>query len=340
MCNPLTPPAGRRKGKGNDMARPRIVFLDAGSVRRDIPWPDFASLGEIVIHEYTAKEDIPVRIKDAEAVLTNKTYLTAEHIAAAPKLRYIGTLATGYNQVDGKAAAARGIPVCNVPDYSTPSVVQHVFTLIFALSSDVCALSQSVRNGEWSKSTHFCYWNKPIMEMREKTIGIIGYGDIGSAVARAAHAFGMRVLAYAPRRKSAPDYSPFAFTGLEELFAQADVVSLHCPLTPENTGMVNAALLGRMKKTALLINCARGPLVNEQDLLQALEQGEIAGAGLDVVAHEPMRDDNPLRFAPNCLITPHVAWSSVESRTRLMKGVFDNLNSFLEGRPINVKNGV
>lgn len=322
------------------MARPRIVFLDAGSVRRDIPWPDFTSLGEAVIHEYTAKEDIPARIKDAEVVLTNKVYLTAEHIAAAPGLRYIGTLATGYNQVDGKAAAARGIPVCNVPGYSTPSVVQHVFTLIFALSSDVCALSQSVRNGEWSKSTHFCYWNKPITEMREKTIGITGYGDIGSAVARAAHAFGMRVLAYAPRPKPAPGYSPFAFTGLEELFAQADVVSLHCPLTPENTGMVNAALLGRMKKTALLINCARGPLVNEQDLLQALEQGEIAGAGLDVVAHEPMRDDNPLRFAPNCLITPHIAWCGVESRTRLMRGVFDNLKSFLDGRPVNVKNGV
>lgn len=316
----------------------QLVFLDAGSIGNDIVWPSFADFGQVVSHDQSLPGDVGERIKDATMVFTNKVVLTAEHITAAQRLRYIGTLSTGYNQVDLAAAAARGIPVCNVPAYSSPAVAQHVFTLLFALCSDVCALAESVRRGEWSKSTHFCYWFKPIMELEGKTMGIVGFGDIGSSVAAIAHALGMRVLAYAPRPKLAPGYKPFAFVPLDELFRESDVVSLHCPLTADNEGMVNKALIASMKPGAILINTARGPLVNEADLVQALQSGHLGGAGLDVVTVEPMRDDNPLRFAPNCLITPHVAWCSVEARTRLMQTVHGNVKAFTAGAPVNVVN--
>ena len=320
------------------MSGNKLVFLDAGSVGDDISWPDFSRFGEVIQYEYTGKEAVIERIRDADFVFTNKVLIRAEHIAASPRLRYIGTISTGYNHVDFGAAAARGIPVCNVPDYSSASVVQHVFTLLFALASDLCGLVASVRAGGWSKSRHFCYWERPLIELRDKTMGVVGFGDIGAKVAELAHCFGMKVLAYAPRPKKAPAYAPFAFVSLEDLFRQSDVVSLHCPLTPENTGMVNASLLESMKKGAFLINTARGPLINEADLATALRNGLIAGAGLDVVSREPMPDDNPLREAPNCLITPHVAWCSVEARTRLMQGVFENVRAFVDGSPVNVKN--
>lgn len=322
------------------MNKPTIVFLDSSTMGEDFPEPDFSALGNYVSYSYTKPEQVAERIRDAEIVLTNKVCLSAAHVTGAPKLKYIGTVATGYNQVDIAAAAKRGIPVCNVPDYSTHSVVQHVFTLLLALSSQVCELGQAVRNGEWSKKEIFCFWDKPIVELHGKTMGVVGFGDIGSHVAAVAHAFGMKVLAHAPRPKPAPGYGPFAFVSLEELFAQSDVVSLHCPLTPENTGMVNAALLRTMKTGAYLINTARGPLVNESDLAEALTRGHIAGAGLDVVSEEPMPDSNPLRLAPNCLITPHVAWSSIEARVRLMDAVKENIRCFLDGKAINVKNGV
>ena len=320
------------------MSKPRIVFLDAGTIREDIEWPDFASLGEVVFHDQTLAHETLERIRDAEIVFTNKVHITAEHIAAAPRLRYIGLLATGYNQVDGEAAAARGIPVTNVPAYSSQAVSQHVITLMLTLYSNICWFLQSVRNGEWSKSTHFCYWDKPIVGVHGKTLGIVGFGNIGAAVADLGHHFSMDVLAYNPRPKPHPDY--VTFTDLADLFRRSDVVSLHCPLTPDNEGIVNAALLRTMKKTAILINCSRGPLINEQDLLEALENKVIAGAALDVVTVEPMPDDNPLRFAPNCLITPHVAWCTIDSRTALMRAVFDNLQNFFAGTPTNVRNGV
>lgn len=322
------------------MSKATIVFLDAETMGDDFPAPDFSGLGEYVSYGMTEPGQVAERIRDAAIVLTNKVYITAEHIAAAPGLRYIGTVATGYNQVDIAAAAARGIPVCNVPDYSTHSVVQHVFTLLFALSSQVCELGQAVRNGEWSKSKVFCFWHKPITELHGKTFGVVGFGDIGSHAAMAAHGFGMKVLAHTPRPKPAPGYTPFAFVDLPTLFAESDVVSLHCPLTPENTGMINFALLRAMKPGAYLINTARGPLVNEADLAAALNEGVIAGAGLDVVSVEPMPDNNPLRLAKNCLITPHVAWSSIEARNRLMEGVKENIRCFLNGTPVNVKNGL
>lgn len=317
-----------------------IVILDAGTIGDDVSWPDFGSLGAVRVFENTLPSEVIERIKDADVVLTNKTVLTAEHIAAAPKLRYVGTIATGYNQVDGKAAAARDIPVCNVPNYSTPAVVQHVFALLFNLAGGINVHTSAVAEGEWAKSRHFCFWKTPIVEMAGKTLGIVGFGDIGRAVGQAAHIFGMNVLAYAPRPKSPLAGHNFAFTDLDTLFAKSDAVSLHCPLTPENTGMIDATRLRTMKKSAFLINCARGPLVVDTDLAEALRAGVIAGAGLDVVTKEPMPNDNPLRTAPNCLITPHIAWASIEARTRLLQGVFDNLASFLNGKAVNVRNGL
>ncbi|MDR0827253.1 MAG: D-2-hydroxyacid dehydrogenase [Desulfovibrio sp.] len=322
------------------MSEEKLVFLDAGSVGDDFVWPDYADFGKVVMHDNTTKEQTAERVKDATFILTNKVYISAEHMAGAPNLRYIGVLATGFNQVDIKAAAARGIPVCNVPDYSTNSVAQHVFTLALLLCGRADRLAATVRDGQWSKSVHFCYWEKPIIDLYGKTMGIVGFGNIGAAVGRIAHGFGMNVLAYAPRRKPAPDFVPFAFVGLEEMFRASDLISLHCPLNAESKGMVNASLLGLMKKSAFIINTARGPLINEEDLLRALQGGSIAGAGLDVIAVEPMADDNPLRFVENCLITPHVAWCSVESRMRLMDMVYENIRAFLDGRPQHVVNGV
>ena len=320
--------------------KPHIVLLDAGSVGDDFSWPDFASLGQVTAFAFTKPAEVVERAKNADIVLTNKVYLRKEFIEALPKLKYVGTLATGFNQVAIETAAARGIPVCNVPSYSTPSVVHHVFALMFELASKISLHAQAVRNGEWGTSTQFCFWKEPLIELSGKTLGIVGFGDIGQAVARAGHAFGMNIIAYAPRPKPAPEYAPFSFVDVETLFRTADVVSMHCPSNDESRGMINARLLGTMKKNALFINCARGDLVHEQDLAAALAQGAIAGAGLDVVAHEPMKDDNPLRQAPNCVITPHVAWASVEARQRLMEGVFRNVQNYLAGTPTNVVNGV
>lgn len=320
------------------MPKETLVFLDAGSVGNDIAWPDFSAFGEVASYQQTTAEELPDRIRGASFIFTNKVLIRAEHINAAPNLRYIGTISTGYNQVDLDAAARKGVPVCNVPGYSTPSVAQHVFALTLALASDVCSLSQSVRNGDWLKSPQFCYWLKPIIELSGKVLGIVGFGDIGRQVARIGNAMGMEVIAYAPRPKAAPDFGPFAFTDLGALFRKADVVTLHCPLTPETDGMINLPLLRTMKKGAFLINTARGQLVNEVDLGQALHEGLIAGAGLDVVSVEPMPDDNPLRCAPNCILTPHVAWAGAESRSRLLQGVYDNVASFVAGVPRNVQN--
>lgn len=322
------------------MAKPRIVFLDAGTIGEDIQWPDFAGLGEFVTYDQTLPHETLERAKDADMILTNKVLITREHINAAKNLRYIGLPATGYNVVDGEAAAERGIPVCNVPNYGSEAVSQHAFALMYALQSHICWFAQSVRNGDWSKSVHFCYWDKPIVGMHGKTLGIVGFGSIGAAVAKIGGGFGMNILAYNPRPKPAPDYPSFAFTDLDDLFRRSDIVSLHCPLTPDNEGMINAKVLRSMKKTAILINCSRGQLINDKDLLETLENGTIAGAGLDVVRQEPMPDDYPLRFAPNCIITPHVAWCTIESRTKLMRIVFDNIKGFLDGKPVNVCNGV
>lgn len=317
---------------------PRIVFLDAGTLGRDFDLPDFHRLGHIRMFEETAPEQTAERIRDADIVLTSKVLIGREHLAAAGRLKYIGSMATGYNQIDVEAASERGIVVTNVPGYSTESVVQHTFALILALSAGLCEHAGAVAAGEWAEKRHFSFWNRSISELHGKTMGLIGFGAIGQGVGRVAHAFGMAVLVYTPRPRQAPDYATFAYAGLTDVFSRSDVVSLHCPLTPDNAGLVNTSLLGLMKKTALFINCARGGLVNEDDLAGALHDGRIAGAGLDVVSVEPMPNDNPLRLAPNCLITPHLAWASLEARKRLAQIIYDNIQNFINGRPSNVCN--
>lgn len=317
-----------------------IVILDGGGIGYDFDWPNFEALGALTRHDNSAPGELAERIKNAEAVLTNKAVLTAGHIAGAAKLKYIGCLATGFNHVDIKAAAERGIPVTNVPDYSSSAVAQHVFAMILHFTNGVTLHNQAVQDGEWSRSKYFCFWKQPVVELEGKTLGVVGFGNIGRRVAALGAAFGMRVLAYAPRPKAALPYAGFAFAELEQIFSQADFISLHAPLTPKNDGLVGGRLLGFMKKNAYLINTARGPLVNGAALAEAVRAGRIAGAALDVVETEPMPPDSPLLGLPNLIITPHIAWASVQARSRLMQGVYDNLQAFLQGKPTNVINGV
>ena len=319
---------------------PTIVILDGYTINPgDNPWSPLEALARCVIYDRTAPELKIERARDADIILTSKCKLDAAILEALPKLKYISMLATGYNNVDVAAAAQLGIPVSNVPAYSTESVVQTTFALLLELATAVGVHDASVKAGEWVACPDHAYWKTSILELDGLTLGIVGYGTIGRAVARVGAAFGMKVIAYAPRIPRDPGPTPVRFVDCEELFATADVVTLNCPQTGENEGFVNSALLAVMKSSALLINVARGGLVNESDLARALNEGKIAGAGLDVVAHEPMRADNPLRTAANCIFTPHIAWASLAARRRLMAIVAANVNSFLQGAPINLVNG-
>lgn len=318
----------------------KIVVLDGYTINPgDNPWSRLAALGNCTIYDRTPPELKQERAKDAEILLLSKVKLDAATLNALPKLRYISMLATGYNNVDVAAAGALGIPASNVPAYSTESVAQTTFALLLELAVKVGVHDAAVKAGEWVRCPDHSFWKTPIIELDGLTIGIVGYGVIGRAVARIAAAFGMRVIAYAPRIPHDPGPVPVSFVPLEELFATADVVTLNCPQTTENTGFVNASLLGCMKTSAFLINVARGGLVNEVDLASALRTGQIAGAALDVVAHEPMLTENPLLPAPNCIFTPHIAWASLAARQRLVGIVADNVASYLDGSPINVVNG-
>jgi glycerate dehydrogenase len=279
------------------------------------------------------------RAAGAEIVLTNKTVLTREQIALLPALRYIGVLATGFNVVDAAAAGERGIPVTNVPTYGTRSVAQTTFALLLELTQHAGHHAQTVRDGRWTKCPDFSYWDHPLVELDGLIMGIVGLGRIGRAVADLAAAFGMRVIAHAPRPPAdRPAWIELA--DVDSLFSRSDVVSLHCPLTPETRGLVNAARLARMKRTAFLLNTSRGPLVDEPALAAALNNGQIAGAGLDVLAMEPPAAVNPLLGARNCLITPHLAWATRAARARLMDTAVANVAAFLAGRPTNVVNRV
>jgi glycerate dehydrogenase len=278
------------------------------------------------------------RASDAEIILLSKVKLDEATLEALPKLKYISMLATGYNNVDVAAAGKRGIPVSNVPAYSTESVVQTTFALLLELAMHVGLHDSSVKAGEWVSCPDHAYWKTPLLELDGLTLGIVGYGTIGKAVARVGTAFGMKIIAYSPRIPSSAGSVPVHFVSIDELFATADVVSLNCPQTPDNGGFVNSRLLGLMKRTAYLLNLARGGLVNEADLADALRSGQIAGAGLDVVAHEPMLADNPLLGAPNCIFTPHIAWASLAARKRLMTIVTANVAAYLSGSPINTVN--
>lgn len=317
----------------------KIVILDGYTINPgDNPWTPVETLGECVIYDRTPPELVLERAGDADIILVSKVKLTESVIAALPQLRYISMLATGYNNVDGAAAAARGIPVSNVPAYSTESVVQTAFALLLELATQVGLHDAAVKAGEWVRCPDHAFWKGSIVELDGLTIGIVGYGTIGRAMARVAAAFGMTIIAHAPRIPADPGEVPVRFVPLDELFASADVVSLNCPQTAENTGFVNARLLALMKPGAFFLNVARGGLVNEADLADALNQGGIAGAGLDVVAHEPMLADNPLLTAANCIFTPHIAWASLAARKRLMNIVAGNIAAFINGASVNVVN--
>lgn len=321
----------------------RIVVLDGKTLNPgDNPWHEVeAQATSFQVHERTTPDKLLERARDADILLTNKTRLSAEALAQLPKLKFVGALATGYDVIDVAACAARGIPVSNVPGYGTESVAQHVFALLLSLTNAPADHDAEVHAGQWG-GPEWCFWLKPIMELSGKTMGLVGLGDIARRVAALAHAFGMTVVAHKPRPPHPADalpYPGFQWLSLEELFARSDVVSLHCPLK-DNAGFVNADLLLRMKPTSFLINTARGALVNEADLAAALEDGVLAGAGVDVVSEEPIRPNNPLLGAPNCIITPHMAWASLEARQRLMAITAANVRAFLAGKPHNVVNGV
>ena len=315
-----------------------IAILDAFTANPgDLDWTALASLAPLQIHERTPPAEIVGRAARATLVLTNKTPLTADTIAALPDLRYIGVLATGYNIVDVAAARARGIVVSNVPAYGTPSVAQAVFALLLELTHRTGHHAEAVRAGRWSACPDFSFWDFPLGELAGRTFGVVGYGQIGRAVARIAAAFDMKVLATKSDDRTGHDGEVELVT-METLFREADVISLHCPLTPKTQGLINAERLAQMKPGALLINTGRGPLIVESDLAAALNVGRIAGAGLDVLSTEPPPAGNPLLTAKNCLITPHLAWATREARARLIKMAAENVRAFLAGTPRNVVN--
>ena len=315
-----------------------IVVLDGYTLNPgDLTWDELQQLGPCTIHERSAPDQVLERAREAEVILTNKVVLSRETILALSRLQYIGVLATGYNVVDIAAAKERGLPVTNVPDYSTPSVAQLTFALLLELTHHAGHHAQSVRDGRWVGSADFCYWDFPLLELHGLTFGVIGFGKIGRAVARIAEAFGMKVLVHS---RSRPATLPVGceWVDLDTLLARSDVVSLHCPLTPETKQFISAERLACMKPTAFLLNTSRGPLFDESAVAAALNAGQIAGAGLDVLSVEPPQADNPLLKAKNCLITPHIAWASRAARARLMAIAVGNIRAFANGGARNVVN--
>ncbi len=338
----------------------QIVVLDGYTLNPgDLSWGNLEALGSCAVYERTLPEELVHRAAKAGVVLTNKIEISRETIARLPRLRYVGVTATGHNIVDVAAARERNIPVCNVPDYATPSVVQMVFAHLLNLTLHVADHARGVAEGRWSRSPDFCYWDFPLVELAGLTMGLVGFGRIGRATAQVALAMGMKVLAFdkvafpgdcpdfrGHRRAAMVDENetvPFAaasvqFVALDDLFRQSDVVSLHCPLTPETQKLVNAERLAMMKRSAYLINTGRGPLVDEGALAASLHAGRIAGAGLDVLSDEPPPADHPLLTAPNCYITPHIAWATRAARERLLDVAVANVKAFLAGTPQNVVN--
>ncbi|MBY0528221.1 MAG: D-2-hydroxyacid dehydrogenase [Gemmataceae bacterium] len=318
----------------------RIVVLDGHTLAADgNSWAALEQLGEVEIHDRSSTDEVLPRALRAEVLITNKARVQADVIEQAAALQFIAVSATGHDCVDSAAACRKAIPVSNVPEYGTDSVAQFTFALLLELCHRVGLHTESVKGGEWSRSLDWCFWKSPQVELRGKAMGIIGFGRIGRRVGELAHAFGMRVLATGRPLGSPPAYQPFAWVGLDELLAQADVISLHCPMTTQTAGLVNRDRLGRVQPGAFLINTSRGGLVVEDDLADALNRGMLAAAAVDVVSREPIRADNPLLAARNCLITPHIAWSTREARRRLLDVTVANVANFLRGSPTNVVNG-
>jgi glycerate dehydrogenase len=317
----------------------RIVVLDGFTLNPgDLSWAELEALGPCTVYDRTPPAETIARATEGEILLTNKTVLSAEIIRQLPRLRYICELATGYNNVDIDAARKRNVPVSNVPEYGTSSVAQMVLAHLLNLTLHVADHGRLVAAGRWSRSVDFCFWEHPLVELAGLTFGVVGFGRIGQATAEIARAIGMRVLAYDVAAPSGAPSKGVRFVGLDELFRQSDVISLHCPLTPETHKLVNAERLAMMKPSAYLINTGRGPLVDEQALADALNAGRIAGAGLDVLATEPPPVDHPLIGAKNCCITPHVAWATHAARQRLLDTTVANVRAFLDGKPQNVVN--
>jgi glycerate dehydrogenase len=315
----------------------KIVILDGYTANPgDLSWDEFKKFGDVEIFERTEAYLMASRLQGAAIAVTNKAVINRQLISALPDLRYIGVTATGYNIVDVQAARERGIVVCNVPEYGTQDVAQAVFALLLELAHHTGHHDGTVRAGAWSRSQDFCYWSYPLVALDGLTLGIIGYGRIGRAVARIGQAFGMKILATGRSKNIASDGAQYV--DLETLLRESDVVSLHCPLAPENERMVNAQFLAKMKRTAFLINTARGGLVDEAALAEVLNQGLIAGAGLDVLSAEPPPLDNPLLKANNCVITPHYAWATKTARARLLKISAENIRAWLDGKLQNVVN--
>lgn len=319
----------------------RIVVLDGSAANPgDIDWNELSSLGELTVYDVTPQELLLERAAGAEVAITNKTVFDRDSIEKLPDLKYIGVLATGFNVIDIEAATEKGIVVTNVPEYSTYATMQHTIALLLELTNKVAVHSSAVRAGDWVRCPQFCFWNEPLTELWNKTAVVVGYGRIGRRVAATLSSLGMNVTIVPHHLPSEPapagsHESLYRFTTLEEALPTADVVTLHCPLTAETKGIINSRTLASMKKGSLLVNAARGPLVVEQDIRDALESGQLAGYAADVVCCEPMAADNPLLDAPNCVITPHTAWAPRETRARLIKAAADNLRAYMAGQPIN-----
>lgn len=313
----------------------KIVVLDGyGMNPGDLSWDEFKALGDCTIYDRTSTADVVARAKDADVILTNKTVISAEAIAALPELKYIGVMATGYNVVDIAAAKERGIVVTNAPAYSTLSVAQMAFAHILNIAQNVAHHSNEVKNGRWTNNDDFCFWDTPLIELSGLKLGIVGLGHTGMATARVAFGFGMNVCAYTSKSQLQLP-SDIKIMTKDEIFTECDIVSLHCPLNEETRELVDAKRLASMKPTSILINTGRGSLINEQDLADALNNGVIYAAGIDVLSSEPPRADNPLLSAKNCFITPHIAWATKASRIRLMKILVDNIKAFSAGKPTN-----
>jgi glycerate dehydrogenase len=319
----------------------KIVVLDGYTLNPgDLNWDGFQQFGDVAVHDRTdfTPDSVIAAIGDADVIFTNKTPLTKVVLEKVPSVKYIGVLATGYNVVDTAAAKELGIKVTNIPTYGTAAVAQYTFALLLELCHHVGAHADAVKNGEWTKCPDFCFWNYPLVELAGKNMGIIGFGRIGQATAKIAQAFGLNILAVANHQNPALESDTCKYVTLDELLAQSDIISLHCPLLESTQSIINKNNIAKMKDGVLIVNTSRGPLVVEQDLCDALNSGKVGGAALDVVSSEPISATNPLLQAKNCIITPHIAWAPIESRSRLMNIAVDNLAAFVNGSPVNVVN--
>ncbi|MEX2428831.1 MAG: D-2-hydroxyacid dehydrogenase [Bacteroidales bacterium] len=319
----------------------KIVVLDGYTLNPgDLSWEGIEKFGNLTVHDRVdfVPEKVIEAIGDAEIIFTNKTPVPKSVLINTPSVKYIGVLATGFNVVDTEAAREQGIIVTNVPTYGTTAVAQYTIAMLLELCHHIGEHSRAVKNGDWTRGSDFCFWNYPLVELADKTLGIIGFGRIGQATAKIAQAFGLNILAYDNYENPELENAACKYVPLDELLAKSDIISLHCPLFDSTKGIIDKNNIAKMKNGVMIINTSRGPLIVEEDLRQALESGKVAGAAVDVVSSEPISSDNPLLKAKNCIITPHIAWAPKESRARLMNTAIENLQAFINGNPINVVN--